>query len=73
MNEQVATITAIPWGWYSGLFCASLTVLLGVAQDLDPDVILVRAVTAGTIAGVIVAFAKSLLLSLIVVFDRGKR
>ncbi|HID21394.1 MAG TPA: hypothetical protein EYP14_03220 [Planctomycetaceae bacterium] len=73
MNDQVATVTAIPWGWYAGLFCASLTVLLGVARDLDPDVILLRAVTAGTIAGASVAFAKWLLLWLIVVLSRAKR
>ncbi len=59
MNEQLATIAALPWGWCTGLLCASLTVLLGVARGLEPDVILVRADTAGTIAGVTLALTGS--------------
>jgi len=73
MNDQVTTIADLPWGWYTGMLCASLTVLLGVARDLDPDVILVRAITAGAIAGVIVSFAKSLCLWLLVAASNKQR
>ncbi len=73
MNEQLATIAALPWGWCTGLLCASLTVLLGVARGLEPDVILVRAATAGTIAGVTLALTKSLCLWLLVLTDNGQR
>ncbi|MBX3444718.1 MAG: hypothetical protein KF774_20125 [Planctomyces sp.] len=46
-----------PWGRACGLLGACAVTLGGVAQQMDPDVILYRSVIAGaTISGIVFAF-----------------
>jgi hypothetical protein len=45
--------TPQPWGRMLGLLAASGAMLIGVVRDLNPDVILVRAVVAGIIIGAV--------------------
>ncbi len=48
-------IGAGPWGLAGGLLAASVVTLIGVARDLDPDVLLLRAAAAGLGSGVVIA------------------
>jgi hypothetical protein len=43
----------LPWGRTTGLLGACLATLVGVLRGLDPDVVLVRAATAGVVVGVL--------------------
>lgn len=44
-----------PWGRMLGLLAASGAMLLGILRDLNPDVILVRALVAGIVIGAVAA------------------
>jgi len=46
-----------PWGKMTGFLSACVVTLIGVVRDMDPDVILVRALGAGLIVGVMAAVA----------------
>lgn len=42
-----------PWGRMLGLLATSGAMLLGILRDLNPDVILMRALVAGVIIGAV--------------------
>jgi len=42
-----------PWGRMLGLLAASAAMMIGVVRDLNPDVIVVRALVAGVIIGAV--------------------
>ncbi|MBL8848978.1 MAG: hypothetical protein JNG89_04810 [Planctomycetaceae bacterium] len=43
-----------PWGRLSGLLAAAGAMLIGVLRNLNPDVILIRAIIAGIVVGSVV-------------------
>jgi hypothetical protein len=43
-----------PWGRLTGLLAAAAAMLIGVVRNLDPDVILQRALVSGLVVGVVV-------------------
>jgi hypothetical protein len=43
-----------PWGRLSGLLAAAAAMLIGVVRNLNPDVILMRAVVSGVVVGMVV-------------------
>jgi len=47
----------MPWGKITGFLSACVVTLIGVVRDIDPDVILVRALAAGVIVGIMSAMA----------------
>jgi hypothetical protein len=53
--------TRQPWGRLSGLLAACGAIVVGMARDLDPDVILLRAAVAGIAIGSIVALVLHLI------------
>lgn len=53
--------TRQPWGRLCGLLAACGAITVGMARELDPDVILLRAVIAGVAVGVIVSFVTSVI------------
>jgi hypothetical protein len=50
-----------PWGRLCGLLAACGAITVGIARQLDPDVILLRAVIAGIAVGAIVSFVASVI------------
>jgi hypothetical protein len=42
-----------PWGRMIGLLAASGAILIGMVRDLNPDVIVVRALVAGVVIGIV--------------------
>jgi hypothetical protein len=43
-----------PWGRLSGLLAAAGAMLIGVLRNLNPDVILIRAIISGIVVGTVV-------------------
>lgn len=50
-----------PWGRLSGLLAAAGAMLVGVVRNLNPDVILMRAVVSGVVIGTVVGLLSRLL------------
>ena len=50
-----------PWGRLTGLLAAAAAMLIGVLRNLDPDVILQRAVVSGVVVGVVVGLVAKFL------------
>ena len=50
-----------PWGRMSGLLAAAGAMLIGVLRNLNPDVILVRALIAGAVVGTVVSLLTQVL------------
>lgn len=53
-----------PWGRLTGLLAAAGAMLIGVLRNLDPDVILQRALVSGLIVGLVVGLLSRILQSL---------
>jgi hypothetical protein len=53
--------TRQPWGRLSGLLAVCGAITVGMARDLDPDVILLRAAVAGVAVAGIVALVLHLI------------
>lgn len=53
-----------PWGRMLGLLAASAAMLIGVVRDLNPDVIVVRALVAGVIIGAVAGVLTRVLTSI---------
>lgn len=49
-----------PWGSVAALLAGCLVTLIGVIRGVDPDVILLRAVVAAVVLGVLATLAGSL-------------
>ena len=49
-----------PWGRILGLLCGCIVTLVGVSSNLDPLLVLKRAVTAGLVVGLIGAIFTAL-------------
>jgi hypothetical protein len=56
--------TPQPWGRMLGLLAASGAILAGVVRDLNPDVILIRALVAGAIIGAVAGILSRVLTSI---------
>lgn len=56
--------TSQPWGRMLGLLAASGAMLIGVVRDLNPDVIVVRALVAGVIIGAVAGVLTRILTSI---------
>ncbi len=50
-----------PWGRLTGLLATALAMLIGVLRNLDPDVILQRALVSGIVVGVVVGLVSRFL------------
>lgn len=50
-----------PWGRLSGLLAAAGAMLIGVLRNLNPDVIVLRAIVSGTVVGIVVGLLTRLL------------
>lgn len=57
--------TSQPWGRLTGLLAACGATVIGITRDLDPDVILLRALVSGLVVGVVAAAVGGLLLRMI--------
>lgn len=53
-----------PWGRLTGLLAAAGAMLIGVLRNLDPDIILQRALVSGLIVGLVVGLLSRILQSL---------
>lgn len=53
-----------PWGSIAALLAACFATLVGLARDIDPEIILWRAVVAATLVGAVAAIAGSVAQSL---------
>lgn len=64
LKEAMDHTSDQPWGRLTGLLAAAGAMLIGVLRNLDPDVILQRALISGLVVGIVVGLLSRFLHSI---------